>query len=230
MNLIKVMNFSGAGLRRHEARATRAADHDTRRAGHLLRPQSGAHFGRVLARHRGPHVPPLDAGRAVTKGQKGIRLVTPDTIDESGTGGSIKPVYVFDVTQTDERTPRGLVAQDRLGALPTGRPNTPQSGQRSRRIAEGIAEHLPPPLGCSDSVTCTPQAALDLLLSISSIRLGHPCDLRGIPRRIKRIGASYVVYTDRGDVRQLISVRKATADEQARYLQRYGWQDAANRE
>jgi uncharacterized protein len=33
---------------------------------------------------------------------------------------------------------------------------------------------------------------------------------------------AYVVYTDRGDVRRLISVRKATADEQARYLQRYG--------
>jgi hypothetical protein len=143
MNLIKVLNFSGAGLRRHEARATRAAGHDTRRAGHLLRPQSGAHFGRVLARHRGPHVPPLDAGRAVTKG---IRLVTPDTIGESGTGGSTKPVYVFDVTQTDDRTPPGLVAQDRLGALPTGRPITPQSGQRSLRIVEGIAEHLPPPL------------------------------------------------------------------------------------
>jgi uncharacterized DUF497 family protein len=29
-----------------------------------------------------------------------------------------------------------------------------------------------------------------------------------------------VVYTDRGDVRRLISVRKATADEQARYFER----------
>ena len=31
---------------------------------------------------------------------------------------------------------------------------------------------------------------------------------------------AYVVYTDRGDVRWLISVRKATADEQARYFER----------
>ena len=33
---------------------------------------------------------------------------------------------------------------------------------------------------------------------------------------------AYVVYTDRGDVRRLISVRKATIDEQARYLARWG--------
>lgn len=32
---------------------------------------------------------------------------------------------------------------------------------------------------------------------------------------------AYVVYTDRGGVNRLISVRKATADEQARYLQRW---------
>jgi uncharacterized DUF497 family protein len=31
---------------------------------------------------------------------------------------------------------------------------------------------------------------------------------------------AYVVYTDRGDVRRLISVRKATIDEQARYFER----------
>jgi hypothetical protein len=98
LNLIKVLNFSGAGLRRHAARATREAGPDTRRAGRLLRPQSGAHLGRVPARHRGPDVPRLAAGRAVTKGQKGIRLVAPDTIDEFGTVRSIRPVYVFDVT------------------------------------------------------------------------------------------------------------------------------------
>ncbi len=32
---------------------------------------------------------------------------------------------------------------------------------------------------------------------------------------------AYVVYTDRGNVRWLISVRKATADEQARYFARW---------
>lgn len=39
---------------------------------------------------------------------------------------------------------------------------------------------------------------------------------------IGRIGPviAYVVYTDRGNVRRLISVRKATADEQARYFSR----------
>jgi hypothetical protein len=36
------------------------------------------------------------------KGQKGIRLVAPATIND-GTVTSIKPVCVFDVTQTDER-------------------------------------------------------------------------------------------------------------------------------
>ena len=38
----------------------------------------------------------------VTKGQKGIRLVAPDTIDAHGKIASIKPVYVFDVTRTQE--------------------------------------------------------------------------------------------------------------------------------
>jgi hypothetical protein len=47
----------------------------------------------------------LAGGRVVVKGKKGIRLVTPDTIDD-GKFTSIKPVYVFDVTQTQERTPR----------------------------------------------------------------------------------------------------------------------------
>jgi hypothetical protein len=39
------------------------------------------------------------------KGQKGIKIVAPDTIDD-GKVTSIKPVYVFDVTQTQERTAR----------------------------------------------------------------------------------------------------------------------------
>jgi hypothetical protein len=42
----------------------------------------------------------------VSKGQKGIRLVAPDTIDDSGKIASIRPVHVFDVTQTQERTQR----------------------------------------------------------------------------------------------------------------------------
>jgi hypothetical protein len=40
------------------------------------------------------------------KGQKGIRLVAPDIIDDAGKVRSIKPVFVFDVTQTQERTQR----------------------------------------------------------------------------------------------------------------------------
>jgi len=48
----------------------------------------------------------LAAGRVVSKGQKGIRLVAPDTIDAHGKISSIKPVVVFDVTQTQERTLR----------------------------------------------------------------------------------------------------------------------------
>jgi uncharacterized DUF497 family protein len=41
---------------------------------------------------------------------------------------------------------------------------------------------------------------------------------------IGRLGPviAYVVYTDQDAVRRLISVRKATADEQARYLARWG--------
>jgi hypothetical protein len=48
----------------------------------------------------------LKAGRVVMKSQKGIRLVAPDTIDASGKISSITPVFVFDVTQTQERTHR----------------------------------------------------------------------------------------------------------------------------
>jgi uncharacterized DUF497 family protein len=33
----------------------------------------------------------------------------------------------------------------------------------------------------------------------------------------------YVVYTDRGHARRLISARKATPDEEARYWARYPW-------
>src|SRR4051812_21331855 len=43
----------------------------------------------------------LKAGRCVMKRQEGIRIVAPDTIDE-GKVTSIKPVYVFDVTQPQE--------------------------------------------------------------------------------------------------------------------------------
>jgi hypothetical protein len=39
------------------------------------------------------------------KGEKGIRLVAPDTLDD-GKLTSITPVSVFDVTQTQERTAR----------------------------------------------------------------------------------------------------------------------------
>jgi len=40
------------------------------------------------------------------KGQNGIRLVAPDTIDDGGKVRSIKAVSVFDVTQTQERSHR----------------------------------------------------------------------------------------------------------------------------
>jgi hypothetical protein len=40
------------------------------------------------------------------KGEHGIRLVAPDTISDSGKVRSIKPVYVFDLSQTNERTQR----------------------------------------------------------------------------------------------------------------------------
>jgi hypothetical protein len=46
----------------------------------------------------------LKAGRVVRKGQTGIRIVAP-SIDADGERlTSIRPVYVFDVTQTDPRT------------------------------------------------------------------------------------------------------------------------------
>jgi hypothetical protein len=44
------------------------------------------------------------------KGQHGIGLVAPDTIDAHGKISSIKAVYVFDVTQTQERSPRVATA------------------------------------------------------------------------------------------------------------------------
>jgi hypothetical protein len=49
----------------------------------------------------------LKVGRVVRKGQKGIQIIAPVMGGEDGgTVGNIKPAYVFDVTQTDERTPR----------------------------------------------------------------------------------------------------------------------------
>jgi hypothetical protein len=52
----------------------------------------------------------LAGGRVVMKGQKGIRLVAPDTVDDGGKIASIKAVHVFDVTQTQERTQRAAAA------------------------------------------------------------------------------------------------------------------------
>jgi hypothetical protein len=43
----------------------------------------------------------LKAGRVVRKGPNGIRILAPDTIDD-GKVTRIKPVYVLDVTQTQE--------------------------------------------------------------------------------------------------------------------------------
>jgi hypothetical protein len=47
----------------------------------------------------------LAAGRVVAKDRKGIRIIAPDTLDGE-TVRSIKHLHVFDVTQTQERTPR----------------------------------------------------------------------------------------------------------------------------
>lgn len=47
----------------------------------------------------------LAGGRVVLKGQKGIWIVAPAEIAD-GKVTSIKPVCVFDIPQTQERTPR----------------------------------------------------------------------------------------------------------------------------
>ena len=47
----------------------------------------------------------LAAGRVVMKGQKGIRIVSPDEIN-GGKVTRIRHMHVFDVTQTQERTAR----------------------------------------------------------------------------------------------------------------------------
>ena len=53
----------------------------------------------------------LNAGRVVRKGQKGIKIVAPVIGGEDGGRVvNIKPAYVFDVSQTDERAPRTAVA------------------------------------------------------------------------------------------------------------------------
>jgi hypothetical protein len=43
----------------------------------------------------------LKAGRVVMKGQKGVRIFAPDAVDD-GKISTVKNVYVFDVTQTQE--------------------------------------------------------------------------------------------------------------------------------
>jgi hypothetical protein len=49
----------------------------------------------------------LKAGRVVRKGSKGIQIVAPVMGGEDGGKVvNIRPAYVFDVTQTDERAPR----------------------------------------------------------------------------------------------------------------------------
>jgi len=53
----------------------------------------------------------LAAGRVVSKGQKGIRIVAPDHIDDSKVR-SIKHLHVFDVTQTQVRTQRIAASRD----------------------------------------------------------------------------------------------------------------------
>jgi len=49
----------------------------------------------------------LNAGRVVLKGQKGTRIIAPGMGTSEGIPKlvNIKPAYVFDVSQTEERTP-----------------------------------------------------------------------------------------------------------------------------
>jgi uncharacterized DUF497 family protein len=51
---------------------------------------------------------------------------------------------------------------------------------------------------------------------------GYDEDRWELIARVRQI-IVYVVYTDRGDTRQLISARKATPDEEARYWARFPW-------
>jgi hypothetical protein len=51
----------------------------------------------------------LAGGRVVQKGQKGIRIVAPDAIDD-GKVTAIRHMHVFDVSQTQERTQRAATA------------------------------------------------------------------------------------------------------------------------
>jgi hypothetical protein len=49
----------------------------------------------------------LQAGRVVRKGQKGIQIIAlVKGGDDGGNVVTIKPAYVFDVTQTQERSAR----------------------------------------------------------------------------------------------------------------------------
>jgi hypothetical protein len=49
----------------------------------------------------------LKVGRVVRKGQKGIQIIAPVMGgDDGGNVVTIKPAYVFDVTQTQARTQR----------------------------------------------------------------------------------------------------------------------------
>jgi len=62
----------------------------------------------------------LAAGRVVSKGQKGIRIVAPDNIDDSGKLRSNKAVSVFDMTQMQVRTPRAASRDTTCGLTGAG--------------------------------------------------------------------------------------------------------------
>ena len=80
-------------------------------------PTQGHHRTQHRAQHASlERVGWLVACRVVMKGQKGIRLVAPDTIDDAGKLRSIKPVYVFDGTDPSPPPSRCRRAGSTVGA------------------------------------------------------------------------------------------------------------------
>jgi hypothetical protein len=72
------------------------------------------------------------------KGQKGIRIVAPDTID-AGTVRSIKPVYVFNVTQTQELAAHASGQHVTVGQPPAA--GTRSNNQRDPGLPLGSVAH-----------------------------------------------------------------------------------------
>jgi len=91
----------------------------------------------------------LKAGRVVRKGEHGIKIVAPVMGNSDGNTKvvTIKPAYVFDVTQTQERTQRAAAERLRTG-WKCSRPVSPSPvahGARSANasLGSGIAAEHP---------------------------------------------------------------------------------------